>query len=284
MRCVRKCSAWLACGVLSATLAACSDATSSGTVMREACDPFELESHPGSLAMVLAAGHDMSGVIFVVDETEDGDVRAFVGSETRLSRLPVSGGSGSNTGDFERITVLVEAQPRSYQLIVERSATETRIARSLDLTQRDPSIDGLPASDELTVVDPESLEDAQIIDAMNAPLIEYLARLPSDELLLVTSVRNPDVDYDSFRVFVGTDESLVEHEVTEVTRARDGGSTHVVFTLDGSTADAFFPVDLTGENPQPATLEHGGDTVEIERLDPALYAAELPDADFECLR
>jgi hypothetical protein len=273
---------WLAFGALTAATGACSDDTAPAMPATSTCEPFEAHSEPGALMTVLAAGRGMSGVIYVVDGS-DGDLRAFIGTETMLTRLHVIGGSGSDDGSIERYTLTIDEQP-SYTLIVEKSATETRIARTLDVELRDPAIDNLAPGDELTLIDPATLDDAEVVDVTAGIAIDYLARLPNDDLILIIVPTDEDgIDYEAFRVFFGRAGSLIEQPLIEVTRARDGGSTHVVFELDGSTADAFFPVDLSGMNPMPATLDHDSELVELERIEPSGYTELLQEARFECL-
>ena len=68
-----------------------------------------------------------------------------------------------------------------------------------------------------------------------------------------------------------------------VSRARDGGSTHIEFDLDSRHPDVFFPHRLDGMGgviDEPVTLDDGTATIELT-LDETQDG--LPDASFRCL-
>jgi hypothetical protein len=115
--------------------------------------------------------------------------------------------------------------------------------------------------------------------------IEYLARTERDELLLVVRPAE-DWSYDDFRLFLGPRPNVRERDVREVVRRRDGGTTNILFTLDGAEADAFFPVQFVDGQfePGPATLTAGGETTPLTRLDPAAEHDSLQAAEFFCRR
>jgi hypothetical protein len=88
----------------------------------------------------------------------------------------------------------------------------------------------------------------------------------------------PDAD-----VLAAEGERLIERAIESIERARDGGSTHVFFDLDGQRADAFFPVMVTPDDfiPLDPTLEVGGETTQLAQVEPT--PAELDAFSFECL-
>src|SRR5204863_2322230 len=75
-----------------------------------------------------------------------------------------------------------------------------------------------------------------------------------------------DWTYEDFRVFLGTPKNMLEREVQNVWRARDGGSTTIEFTLDAKPATLGFPIEHTddaGFEPGPATLQSAGEMLSI---------------------
>ena len=114
--------------------------------------------------------------------------------------------------------------------------------------------------------------------------VEYVARTQDGELLVVI-VPEIDFSYDEFRLFYGAEGRLLERTLDEVIRRRDGGTTNLLFTLDGEPADAFFPVEFADEmfRPGPATLTVDGTTADLERLDPEADAGLVEAAIFSCL-
>ena len=67
--------------------------------------------------------------------------------------------------------------------------------------------------------------------------------------------------------------------MTNVTRYKDGGTTYIVFDLDGAQATAYFPVVLSdaGPNPPSATLTVAGVTTSLTRQ------VTAPAATYLCL-
>jgi hypothetical protein len=92
-----------------------------------------------------------------------------------------------------------------------------------------------------------------------------------------------DWNYENFRLFLGPSNNLEERQVTNATRALDGGSTWIMFQLSGHEATAFFPHRLLGPDTiqaEPATLEAAGTTRELRLLSSA--ASDLDGVSFVC--
>lgn len=250
------------------------------------CDPFSHElGEPTELGVVLAAGRDSAGAVYVVDEIRGGaERRAFSGSETILTQNVAREGFGMNDGTLETFGLTVDVLPRPYLLIVEIEGDELRIARTFNTDVRATGIADLSPSELLEVIEPEALEDAEVRGVPGRGQTQYFARAPNGELLVVTGRPDSSDYYESFRVFYGKPDALLERELISVTHAGDGGSTHILFELDGEQADAFFPVDLNGAEPLPVlSVEQDDDVVPLERLYGA--ATELLEtAHFQCLR
>jgi hypothetical protein len=273
--------------VLTALLLACSDSEQSSPEDAENnCDPLSFETGaPIELATVLAAGRDSAGAVYVVDETDEGmELRAFSGSEMILTQNMVSGSFGMNGGNFESFGVTVDVLPRSYLLLVEIEGDEVRMGRTFNTDGRLPAIADLSPSELLEIIDPEALEGAEVRGAAGEVEIEYYASAPSGELFLVIKPPNSE-GYDDFRLFYGQQDALRERELISVTRARDGGSTHLIFELDGREADAFFPVDIESGQVLPGELsvEQDEEVVPLERFRSLADAERLESANFQCL-
>jgi hypothetical protein len=188
-------------------------------------------------------------------------------------------GSG---GDDEWHALSVESDAMGYSLIVEVDDDVVRMARTTRDDARMLRVADAEPDEVLEVVDPELLDELTPRALPTDVVIEYFARTPEGELLLVVHPDSDEAVYEDFRLFYGDEAELVERELMSVTRARDGGSTHLIFDLNGELADAFFPVLLGSDEPPQATLETGGETVPLERL-PDEAVASLTDATFSCL-
>lgn len=248
----------------------------------EACNPFGAMPEPVALDDVLAVGRDSDGALYVVD-VSNREARAFSGSAMSLIRNRVVGSFESFSGGVHSHGVTVEVLPRPYVLIIEQDGDETRMARTFML-DRTATIATLPQSEVLDVIDVEAIENAELRNLPGDVTTEYFARAPSGELLLV--VRPVDFEsYEDFRLFYGEPDALFERELLSVTRARDGGSTTLVFVLDGAEVAASFPIEHDGTQfvPGDASLEQAGEVVPLERLASADEPELLGDATFQCL-
>ena len=88
-----------------------------------------------------------------------------------------------------------------------------------------------------------------------------------------------DWAYTDFRLFLGLIGAVSERAVTNITRYKDGGTTYVVFDLDGAQATAYFPFVRAdaGSNPPSATLTVAGIATPLTRQETA------PVATYTCL-
>ena len=73
---------------------------------------------------------------------------------------------------------------------------------------------------------------------------------------------------------------LAERQVLDVTRLRDGGTTTLVFELDGTEASALFPASLDGM-PDAPTLTVGHVVLTLTEVE---SEGELERLRFECLQ
>jgi hypothetical protein len=267
-------------------LLGCSDSEQGAPEGAESnCEPLDAEmSALIELGTVLAAGRDSAGAVYVVDETGL-ELRAFSGSEMTLTQSVVGGTSESNEVGLQRYAVSVEVSPRSYTLIVELEGDATRMARTFDTETRSLAIANLSPSEVLEIINPEALEDAVVHSAPSEVQVEYFARLPSDELLLVTSLPDSADYYESFRLFYGEPATFSEREILSMRRGRDGGSTTLEFELDGTPVTLSFPVEFDGMQFMPGawTFQLPDETIPLEQLSIEGDADLLESAQFECL-
>jgi hypothetical protein len=250
----------------------------------ESCDPLAPNPDRIELGRVLAVGRDADGTVYVVDRADDSKLRAFVAEGTVLVRKDVIGTGEGNEPGFERLSLLIEASPR-YRLLVELAAgAAVRMARAEGEEERELDIDLLEGGELLEMLDADTVDGYAIRNLPGEIRVEYLARTPEDELLVVL-VPEDDFAYEKFRLFFDKDGKLVERELDEVIRRRDGGTTNLLFTLDGRPADALFPIENDGRTftRGQARLEVGGETVDLDWLDPDIDAALLDEAAFACL-
>jgi hypothetical protein len=244
------------------------------------CDPLGDMPQPIALGEVIAVGRDGEGTLYVADEAgADGEARVFVSVGDGLVRRRVSGSGAGRDSDVEFRSFTVEGMGGPFRWLIERTVDETQMAIAPVGENRATRIDELgPEAELLEVLDENAIEGLVVRNFRGAIEVEYLAETEDDALLLVIRPAD-DWGYEDFRLFYGREERLLEREVTDVRRQRDGGTTHIEFELSGEHAVAFFPVRLGAPEPQQATLTIGNETEPLARRDD-----ELPDdAGFLCL-
>jgi hypothetical protein len=119
----------------------------------------------------------------------------------------------------------------------------------------------------LEVEDAGAISGWPVLDLPASVHVEYGATLPDGRSLVVTCPDH-DWDYSDFRVFLGTSTGMIERPVSSVQRARDGGTTTIVFKADGTTATALFPSSLTAD--ALPTLTTAGTTVVLTLMENSL--------------
>ncbi len=128
-------------------------------------------------------------------------------------------------------------------------------------------------------------------DPLDDLAIEYLAQREGGELLLVVRPESDALEYEDIRLFYGSEERVTERHIDMFLRQRDGGTTNILFRLDGAEADASFPVAFDGANftDGPPTLTLDGEAFDLTPIASPIRgddaaAAALADAELECLR
>ncbi len=261
---------WLATAATALAMGCAEDAPRESL---HACSPLgSAPTESIELGTVLGAGFDADGTLYVIDETADGDVRAFIGTDGVLQREEVSGaGEGSGTTTWTVVTL------RGGELLVKVSVDESGAMRMGVLTQasgeRDFAIG--EAGEELTVVESSELDGWSLVNLPGDVTVEYWAEAPDGRVMLVTRPTN-DWDYTDFRVFFGPLDSVDERAVDSVQRMKDGGTTLIELSIDGAPAIATFPTPLGSDAP---TLEIEAATVELTLITSEPSPA---DATFRC--
>jgi hypothetical protein len=133
--------------------------------------------------------------------------------------------------------------------------------------------------EELTVLPAGAIAGMPVRNLPGDVVVEYAAALPDGEVMVVTRPRD-DWSYTDFRLFLGTMGAVTERKVSNVVRAKDGGSTTITFDLDGTSAVASFPVLFAdgGFVPGPATLTAGPNTTSL-----TLHGGAPAGAAYLCL-
>jgi len=244
----------------------------------ETCAPLEAKAQPIKLTALLGLGEDEDGTRYVADEGDarSSGPRVFVSAGDALYRKRVTGSGSSGGGDSgdADYTLAFEDGSVTRRLVIEVRADEvTGMALANDAEDGKAFLSDLGADAQtLKVLDAKAIASLELHNLPGDVVIEYLAHTDEDETLLVTRPAE-DWSYEDFRVFHGADHTLVERKVSMVTRGRDGGSTTIVFDVEGETYSAHFPVvsgDM-GFEPGPATLETGSDVLSLTR-DPTATA------------
>jgi hypothetical protein len=260
------------------TLAACgssqTDAVKGGDGGRQPggggiCDPFGADPSPIALGTVIAVGQDAAGAIYVVDQVGH-EQHVFVSDASGALVRQRIAGSGQESGDtFDRYVLNVTDHEPPFVLQIDvPSGGAMRMGVVIGALKDSKTFVIGQQGEELTVLPATAIAGMPLVNLPGAIVLEYAASLPDGELLVVTRPRD-DWDYTDFRVYLGNADAVTERRLTSATRALDGGSTHIVFDLDGQAADAYFPVVFAdgGFAPGPATLTVAGNTRPLVRLD-----------------
>jgi hypothetical protein len=241
------------------------------TTATTACDPLLARESPAALAAVVAAGRHADGTLYVIDR--DGEYRAFVSEAGTLFRRRVA---GSGSGSAFVVVSITESNP---QLMIKAELDGPQVIRMGvvrgPLEGRDFTIG--EKGDVLDVLATDSVKGLPVRGLDGGVYVEYNAMLPSGEHLVVIRPTD-DWDYDDFRVFFGRATAVAERSVGSVTRQRDGGTTDVVFELDGANVSAHFPAQSRMER---AWIQRGG---QMEPLELAAQGSRPDGLAFLCLR
>jgi hypothetical protein len=237
--------AWVLGALLLSVSTACSGEDVSTASELTSCQPLAAETSAIELGTVIGAGQAADGTVYVIDRNGS-DLRGFVSEDGELYRQRVSGTGEVNGEDGETTTVsLNELSPPLTLEVVAATDGSTRMGVAEGALKSKSFIIG-EEGEELTLLGADDVAGLPLHDYAAEILTEYVANVEDEKLLVVLRPRDFK-SYDEFRVFYGTPERLEECPVQNVTRARDGGSTEIDFTVNGDAAVAYFPIEFVDE-------------------------------------
>ncbi len=249
------------------------------------CEPLAEVDVPLQLGALLAAGRDAEGTIYAVYEAADGHEEVLLVSEGEaLYRREIVGSGAGTDGDNRDYMFSFKNNGDGSVLLIEIDASsEMRMAVVPD-EEYEGRIEEMPETGEL--LDVLAASDVEHMQKENLPgvmSIEYLAEVENGDIIVVV-VPKYDWSYEDFELYYGTPEEMRRCEVSDVLRARDGGSTSITFEKDGSTAEVFFPVNMgsPGAEWEGATLNTGDREYAVTRL--AEDAMDVGEFAFVCRR
>lgn len=262
-----------------------SDAGAGGSGGGTAACPFVASPKPITLGTILGAGKSPStGTIYMVDQI-DSLRRVFISDASgTLVRQRVSG-----SGDADPFMVVTTGGPDA--IVTVQIDTPTGQPKRMGVVQgtlkdRKTMVIGQDG-EELTMLADSEIAKMSLRNLPGTVTTEYVASTADGNFILVTRPTD-DWSYSDFRVFFGPVTAMAERSVSNVSRAKDGGSTKIVFDLDGATATAYFPVVFAdgGFAPGAATLTLGSQVAPLTRLSNppagAKYLSSSPELQGEC--
>ena len=233
------------------------------------CDPLAPAPKPISWASIIAGGRSATGTVYAVDQTADSVQRVFVsdaGGTMVRQRIAGSGTSTSPDGTgFYVFSVTDTSAPFVLQIDTSATAALRMGVVQGALTDRKTFVIGQDG-EELTVLPNATIAAMPVRNLPGTIVAEYVATLPDGRVMLVTRPLD-DWSYQDFRLFLGPPSAVAERQVASVTRFKDGGTTTILFDLDGVQATAYFPVVVADASfaAGPATLTVGGVVTSLTR-------------------
>jgi hypothetical protein len=243
------------------------DASGENAPAASGCDPFAPKPLPIALGTVIAAGQDSTGIVYAVDQVEH-DQRVFVSDAGgALVRQRISGSGASpdfyvfNVTDHDPPFVLQIDTPAGGPLRMGVVIGGLKDSRTFVIGEQ---------GEELTVLPEGAIAGMPVVNLPGTVVLEYAVATTGGEILIVTRPQD-GWSYEDFRLFFGSLGAIAERRVSNVTRMLDGGSTIILFDLDGQQAKADFPVTFVdgGFAYGPATLTVGSAVMPLTRLDEA---------------
>lgn len=241
------------------------------TTPTTSCDPLAAQELPTQLGMVIAAGKDEQGTLYVVDRNpaESGE-RVFVSRGETLYRKRVSGSGSTGTSDF---TWSFDDDGTPERLVVHKqgdTVTEIALAPPDERTFVDQLDD---RAQKLAPVDPSSVTGLAVRNLPGEIVVEFVADAPDGSRLIVTRPMD-DWTYDDFRIFYGINGHLLERVTTF-----NGALSYRAFdfVIDGATWHVIFASML---NPAiESAIDTGTASIPLTLVDPPVVS---PNDSFEC--
>jgi hypothetical protein len=210
------------------------------------CDPLEVTTRPVTLADPIVVAQAEDDTLFVVDRLGAIDMRSFIGTDGSLQRV---GNGFSVEADTKYEYILFAVPDAILGLRLRRAASRAGKFRHSDLAMlllpkgtKVECADWVTEGDPLALVSPDTIDDWTVHNAPDHIYPEYLARTDDDRWLMVTRTASSEYTFTNLRLFFGPSDHVQEYELVTFARQRDGGTTDVVFDLDGERVTAHFPV------------------------------------------
>lgn len=242
------------------------------------CQPLAAETASIALGTVIGAGQAEDGTIYVIDK-EGTELRGFISEGGELYRQRVSGtGEASDASGDTTLITLDERMPQLTLEVVVGADGTTRMGVAEGILKTKTFTIGEQGV-ELSLLTEDDVAALPLHNYPGEVVVEYAATVESANLLVVLRPRDL-TSYDEFRVFYGKPERLEECPVQNVSRALDGGSTQIDFSVNGDEAVAYFPVEFVDEK-----FTRGAPTLTVDDvgLDIALSDAEsATEAGYFC--
>ncbi|HEX2871974.1 MAG TPA: hypothetical protein VHP33_11975 [Polyangiaceae bacterium] len=241
---------------------ACSGVDVSTTSELTSCQPLAAETSAITLGAVIGAGQAADGTVYVIDRNGS-ELRGFVSEGGELYRQHVSGSGEVNDAAGETIAIsLGELSPQLTLQVVTAPDGSTRMG-VVEGTLKTKTFTIGEEGEELAVLSADDVAALPLHNYTSEIVTEYVATVEDEKLLVVLRPRDL-TGYEAFRVFYGKPERLEECPVQNVSRAKDGGSTQIDFSVNGDEAVAYFPVELVDEQFTPGAPTLTIDDVGLE--------------------
>jgi hypothetical protein len=244
---------------------------------------------PLTLGELLCVARDSAGVFYVVDKVQS-DMRFFVSRNDSLFRKEVLG--SSIIGEQYYFLSIQDNQEVIFQnsnkiwsdvYICQGNCAKCDSLLSSHISPTSKSVQDIaegwidvcaylqnesPNCCSLAVAEAGDIGNYHLLNFPPTTHIEYLARRPESQYLLVTRSAydwNGDVV-----VHYGMSDQMEKREVVGFLRASDGGSTWIRFMVGSTQYEAFFGVewDSVGVHAGKTFLRIASDTLALERINP----------------
>lgn len=228
------------------------------------CDPLVAASTMPIIQPPAAVGVTADDTLIVIDRIDGGynrpevkgrlEPRVLVEQQGVLVRRPGGVGGSQSTMAYLFDSFAVTDPVISGMIRVERKPgyPQNIIPEETSIVVFDGAVMGgpyledfFPEGTPLQVMPECTVNDYEVQDLPTSRRIEYVARDDAGNEILVT-VPSVDWDVQSCKLFYGPTGAVLERPVTSFARERDGGTTHIAFTIDGVPATLHFVVGCNG--------------------------------------
>jgi hypothetical protein len=266
--------AWVLGALLVTFSTACSGEGATTTSTLSSCEPLAAETSAIELGALIGAGRATDGTVYVIDR-HGTELRAFISQDGELYRQRVAG--TGEVRDASGETTLITLDELTLEVVVAPDGT-TRIGVAQGMLKTKTFVIG-EQGEELALLRESDVAALPLHNYPSEVVVEYVAEVEDEQLLVVLRPRDL-TGYDEFRVFFGTPQRLEECPVQRVSRALDGGTTRIDFSVNGDEAEAYFPVEFVDE-----TFVRGAPTLTIDNAELEISLSDsgsLAEASYFC--